>query len=365
MPSDHQEPASRPTRWRLRIVTRRALHRLAILAIVLIGLLIWAGFVMIRMPGESYTGPLPPLTTVQRVLREELEAHVTMLAGEIGPRNVAHPRRLTAARAYLEAMLAEMGYEVERQTYEAQGVQCANLIVERAGSAHSDEIIIVGAHYDSCWLSPGADDNASAVAGVLALARHFADARPQRTVRFACFVNEEPPFFQREGMGSLAYARRCRQRGENIAAMVCLEMIGCFSDEPSSQRYPIPGLGLFYPKRGDFIGFVGNLRSRRLVRETVGAFRRHAHFPSEGAALPAWVPGISLSDHWSFWKNGYKAVMVTDTAMYRYNQYHETTDTPEKLDYERMARVVDGLAAVIEDLAGGAHSPRITDAMLP
>jgi hypothetical protein len=350
-----REPASR--RFRFRIVTGSALRRLAILAIVIAGLLIWAGCVMIPMPGESYTGPLPPLTDAQKALREELEAHVTILAGEIGPRNVSHASSLAVARTYLETTLAGMGYEVEQQVYEAHGVDCANLIVERLGAARPDEIIVVGAHYDSCWISPGADDNASAVAGVLALARRFADLDPQRTVRFVCFVNEEPPFFQHEGMGSLAYARRCRQRGENIAAMVCLEMIGCYSDEPGSQEYPIPGLGLFYPKRGDFIGFVGNLRSRTLVRKAIGSFRNHAPFPSEGAALPGWVPGISLSDHWSFWQNGYKAVMVTDTAMYRYGHYHATTDTPEKLDYERMARVVDGLAGVIDDLAGGRSQP--------
>jgi hypothetical protein len=346
-----REPASR--RFRLHIVTKRALQRLAILAIVLFGLLIWAGVVMIRMPGESYTGPLPPLTKAQNALREELEAHVTMLAGEIGPRNVSHPSRLHAARTYLETILLTMGYEIEQQVYEVHGVECANLIVERPGAGQGDEIIVVGAHYDSCWISPGADDNASAVAGVLALARRFADLDPKRTVRFVCFVNEEPPFFQGEGMGSLAYARRCRERGENITAMICLEMIGCYRDEPSSQHYPIPGLGLFYPKRGDFIGFVGNLRSRALVRQVIGSFRRAAQFPSEGAALPGWVPGISLSDHWSFWRNGYKAVMVTDTAMYRYEHYHTMTDTPEKLDYERMARVVDGLAEVIERLGGG------------
>jgi len=341
-----------PHRFRFRIVTRGALQRLAILAIVLIGLLIWAGFVMIRMPGESYTGPLPALSEAQAALRDRLQAHVNVLAGEIGPRNVAHARSLAAAQTYLETTLSQMGYEVERQTYEAHGVECSNLIVERPGSAAGDEIIIVGAHYDSCFEAPGADDNASAVAGVLELARMFADADPQRTLRFICFVNEEPPFFQREGMGSLAYAKRCRQQEENIAAMVCLEMIGCYSDEPSSQRYPIPGLGLFYPKTGNYIGFVSNYSSRSLLRAVVGSFRGHTQFPSEGAALPGWVPGISLSDHWSFWKNGYDAVMVTDTAMFRYRHYHERTDTPEQLDYERMARVVEGLRAVVEELAG-------------
>ncbi|MHC4320424.1 MAG: M28 family peptidase, partial [Planctomycetota bacterium] len=170
---------------------------------------------------------------------------------------------------------------------------------------------------------------------------------------FLCFVNEEPPYFQTANMGSRVYARRCRQRGEDITAMICLETIGYYSDEKGSQNYP-PPLGLLYPSTGDFIALVGNYGSRALVRQVVESFRRHAQFPSEGAAMPGVLPGIGWSDHWAFWKEGYSAVMVTDTAPFRYPHYHQSTDTPDKIDYERMARVVEGMEAVVRELAGAS-----------
>jgi len=339
------------SRWR--VVTRRALCRLAIFAIVVLVAGVWGYFVMIRMPGKSFEGPPPPLTAEQAQLRDELRGHVRALAGEIGPRNVAHPKSLARAEEYLAETLRTMGHEVRRQTYEAEGVPCSNLIAEVPGVEAGGAMVIVGAHYDTCWTTPGADDNTSAVAATLALARRFARTRPQRTLRFVLFVNEEPPFFRTRRMGSLVYARHCAASNERIAAMICLEMLGYYSDGAGSQRYPLPGLGLAYPRRGDFIGFVSNLRSRRLLRDVIGAFRRHADIPSEGAALPGWAPGVGLSDHWSFWKAGYadRAIMVTDTAMFRNPNYHRPSDTPDTLDYARMARVVTGLEAVVRALA--------------
>jgi Zn-dependent M28 family amino/carboxypeptidase len=316
---------------------------------------VWGYFAMLGMPGDSFKGDLPPLSKAQATLREELEAHVRLLAEEIGARNVGYEEKLHEAEAYLELTLQRMGYDVQKQTFEAHGVDCSNLIVEIGGSAMPEEIVIIGAHYDTCGTSPGADDNASAVAATLALARRMKESKPTRTLRFACFVNEEPPFFTHEGMGSLEYARRCRQRDENIVAMVSLEMLGFYSDEPKSQKYPIPILGWFYPTTGDFIGFVGNVKSRRLVKRVIGAFRSSAQFPSEGAALPGLIPGVGWSDHWAFWQQGYPAIMVTDTAMYRSGLYHTLRDTPDTLDYERMARVVEGLEAVARDLAGAAE----------
>ena len=188
------------------------------------------------------------------------------------------------------------------------------------------------------------------VAGLLALARAWADRKPARTVRFVAFANEEPPFFQTGQMGSLVYARRCRQRRENIVAMMSLETIGCYDAAKGSQRYPFP-VGLFYPSRGDFIGFVSNTRNAPLVRRCVAAFRRHAQFPSEGGALPGGLPGIGWSDHWAFWQAGYPAVMVTDTAPFRYPHYHTPQDTPDKLDYTSLARVIAGLDKVLDELA--------------
>ena len=172
-----------------------------------------------------------------------------------------------------------------------------------------------------------------------------------KTLRFVAFVNEEPPFFQTEEMGSFVYAKRCKERGDHITAMISLETIGYFSDEPGSQKYPAAGLGFFYPGKGNFIGFAADTRSRPLLREAVAAFRQARKLPCEGAALPAAIPGIGWSDHWSFWQCGYPAIMVTDTAPFRYPHYHEPTDTPEKLDYDRFALVVSGMETVIRDLA--------------
>jgi Zn-dependent M28 family amino/carboxypeptidase len=188
------------------------------------------------------------------------------------------------------------------------------------------------------------------VAGLLALARRFAGKPCGQTLRFVAFVNEEPPYFQTEEMGSLVYARRCKARGDKISAMISLETIGYFSDEPRSQKYPAAGLGFFYPSKGNFIGFVGNTRSRALLRDAVSAFENARKLPCEGAALPAVIPGIGWSDQWAFWECGYPAIMVTDTAPFRYPHYHSSTDTPDKLDYDRFALVVSGMEKTIGDL---------------
>jgi Zn-dependent M28 family amino/carboxypeptidase len=169
-------------------------------------------------------------------------------------------------------------------------------------------------------------------------------------VRFVAFVNEEPPFYRSEQMGSRVYARRSRERRDHIVAMLSLETIGYYSDEPGSQLYPFP-LRFFYPSTGNFLAFVANLGSRGLLREALASFRRNAQFPSEGVAAPAFIPGVDWSDHWSFWQESYPALMVTDTAPYRYPHYHTLQDTPDKLDYERLARVVMGLHGMLRDLA--------------
>ncbi len=332
------------------VVTRAAIKRLAVFGILLAAFLCWCWWSMIRMPGENYRGPLEPLSAVDVPLRDALAADVAVLATEIGDRNVFKYDAYMRAAGFIEAQLAAAGYAVERQAFDAGGRTCVNLAAERPGSARAAEIVVVGAHYDSVPGCPAANDNGSGVAATLALARSFAASAPARTLRFVLFANEEPPHFQSAEMGSLVYARRCRARGENVVAMLSLETIGCYSDEPGSQRYPAP-FGLLYPTTGDFIGFVGNYASRRLVRQAIGTFRRHARFPSEGAAVPSFVAGVGWSDHWAFWQEGYCALMVTDTAPFRYLHYHEPSDTPDKLDFDRMARVVRGLRFVVDDLA--------------
>ena len=309
---------------------------------------------MIRMPGQSHQGPLPPLTNEQRTLAQELHSHVQMLAGQIGERNVFHHDRLVMAADYIRATLAGAGYEVRLQPYEVAGKICENIEAEVRGKNRPDDIIVIGAHYDSVQGSPGANDNASGVAATLALARAFAEATPARTLRFVSFANEEPPLFQTEHMGSRVYAMRSRERGENIVLMLSLETIGYYSDEPGSQRLLFP-LNLIYPSTGNFIAFVSNVENGSLVRQLVGSFRQQARFPSEGGALWDLIPGVGWSDHWAFWKEGYPAVMVTDTAPFRYPAYHSPADRPELVQYERMARVVSGLQAVIVEMT---NAPR-------
>jgi hypothetical protein len=305
---------------------------------------------MIRMPGKSFHGAPPPLTPEQTALRSELVSDVQALAGNIGERNFRRYRELVAAANFIERSFSAAGLRPRRDNYEMRGQSFDNIETEIRGA--QPEIVLIGAHYDSVVGSPGANDNGSGVAALLALARRFAGKPCARTLRFVAFVNEEPFMFQSPEMGSYVYASRCRAAGDRITAMLSLETIGYYSDAPGSQTYPLPGLGLFYPTTGNFIGFVGNVPSRALVREAIGQFRQHAQVPSQGAALPSGIPGIGWSDQWAFWQHGYPGIMITDTAPFRYPHYHAASDTPDKLDYVSMTRVVQGLEKMIEHLAG-------------
>ncbi|OGA96950.1 MAG: aminopeptidase [Betaproteobacteria bacterium RIFCSPLOWO2_12_FULL_66_14] len=309
----------------------------------------WLAWYMVAMPGKSYAGGLQPLSEEDKALADRLRRHVRAIASR--EHNVWTAPALEMAAQYIERTLSEQGHAVAAQRFRYQSSEVRNIEVEIAGGASASEIIVVGAHYDSIAGATGANDNGSGVAAVLELARLMRGAQLERSVRFVAFVNEEPPFYRTGEMGSQYYARRSRERGENVVAMLSLETIGYYSDRGGSQRYPFP-LGLFYPASGNFVAFVSNLGSRRLLHRALGAFRRHAEFPSEGVAAPAFIPGVDWSDHWSFWQQGYPALMVTDTALYRYPWYHSVQDTPDKIDYERLARVVTGLGGMLEELAG-------------
>jgi len=312
---------------------------------------------MTGMPGRSHSGALAPLTAAERELQDRLERHVRALAGEIGERNVFRAEALAYSARYLEERLRESGHTLTREGFTAASVDVHNLVVERRGTTRPEEIVVVGAHYDSVMGSPGANDNVTGAAALLEIARSLATQQPARTVRCAFFVNEEPPFYLTGEMGSLVHARAARQRGERIVAMLSLETLGYYTDEGRSQHYPFP-FGLFYPSKGNFVGFVGNLGSRNAVRSAIASFRRHSAFPSEGLAAPGFIPGVGWSDHWSFWQQGYPAVMVTDTALFRYGPYHTREDTPDKVIYDRLARVVAGLERVVFELAAARPDPR-------
>lgn len=284
------------------------------------------------------------------MLTDRLRAHVALLATEIGERNVLRPQALHAAADYIRGQWTMMGYQVAVQRYLANGIASENLEVTVPGKVKPDEIILIGAHYDSVPGSPGANDNGSGVAALLELGRAFLSVAPERSVRLVAFVNEEPPFFSLGQMGSMIYAKAARARGDDIRLMLSLEMLGCYRDEPGSQNYPVL-LHLCYPDRGNFVAFVSNLRSRKQLRQLVKVFRAHSTFPAESLAAFEFIPGVAWSDHLSFWRVGYPALMVTDTAFYRYAYYHSALDTPDKLNYVAMAQVVDGLQQALAALA--------------
>lgn len=309
-------------------------------------LLSTGGWYMMNMPGISYRGPFLPMSSTEISISEKLKAHVVYLAGKIGERNIWKQTNYTAASNYIAAQMNKNGLKVSEQKYSTDNIIVRNIIGEKLGTSKPEEIIIIGAHYDSVYGSPGADDNASGIAAMLVLAEQMKDKNLQRTVRFIAFCNEETPFFYTGQMGSWQYARFVHQNKEKIIAMFSIESIGYYSELPNSQSYP-PLLGLFYPDTGNYIGFVGNLSSRELVKQTIGLFRSYVKFPSQAIAAPPWIPGVSWSDHRSFWRLGYPAIMITDTVPYRNPHYHTHTDLPETLNYKYMARVVNGLLQVM------------------
>ena len=330
--------------------SRWGLIRMIALAGILPLLFVIIWLFTVRMPGPAFSGPLPPLTPNQELMRAGLERHVRALAHDIGVRSDKTYSNVLRASAYIEGRLQDLGYTVDSQEFFALGRSYRNIEATLPGApGHAHEVVVLGAHYDTAEDAPGADDNASGVAGVLELARIFAHERLPRTVRFVFFPNEEPPSFPTADMGSRHYAAAARARNDQIVAMLSIESIGYYDTEKGSQRYPFP-LNYAYPDVGDFIGFVSNLKSRSLLHRAIAAFRAHATVPTEGAAAPAWVPGVWWSDHWSFWREGYRAIMITDTAPYRNPFYHTPQDTPDKLDYDRMARVVHGLSYVVRAL---------------
>jgi len=286
-------------------------------------------------------------------IQNNLKKTVHVLAREIGPRGCLQAEALYRAGEYIASELTACGYSVLEQPCNYRGRTYKNIYVEKTGSSRPEEIYIVGAHYDTVAGTPGADDNASAVAGLLELARLLADRPLAATLHFVAFTLEEPPLFRSKKMGSYVYAERLSRAGTNVRGMICLEMIGFFSDSPGSQLFPLPFMKWVYPEKGNFITLVSNLQSRGFLQSVRRGFRKGTDLPVESLSTVSIVPGVDFSDHRSFWKFGYNAIMVTDTAFYRNPHYHGAGDVPETLDYERMAEVVLGLNSAIEGVSGG------------
>lgn len=308
---------------------------LMILAVGLVGFLAWCA-TFSGDPEDTASREAEPARVAA------LESHVRALAE---PRSDSVPQGYDQAESYIEAQLEAMGYEVQSQAVESDRRVSRNIFVET--DAESDKLVIIGAHYDGAFLTPGADDNASGVAVGIELARSFAGRKTAPTVRFVFFANEEPPHFRQETMGSQVMTDSLVAAGREVEWMISLEMLGYYDDTEGSQKYP-PVLNLFYPTKGNFVAFVGNLDSRDVLSKMLTAYRKDDVVAGYGFAGPTWIRGIDFSDHMPFWNAGYPALMVTDTAFFRNPHYHEPTDTPETLDYERMAHVTTSLERVFE-----------------
>jgi len=314
--------------------------------LLLIGALIYYG---ISMPGESYQGELPGLDEEMQLSRDRLSAHVYALSEEIGERHYQQEGSLRKTADYIEKSFTDMGFNPVAEIYSDKLYR--NIVVNLYGKQRRDEIIIVGAHYDTVWLSPGADDNASGVAAMLEIARGLHGKHFPKTIRFIAFANEEWPFFGRDKMGSLVNAKNSFNRNELVSGMLALEMLGYYSKAPNSQAYPKP-LSYFYPQQANFVAFVSNFSSRNLLHEAISEFRNADLFPSAGLIAPRFlVPDIRRSDNSSFWAYNYPAIMVTDTSNYRNRMYHTNGDMHRTLDYDAMARVVAGLQQTVAALA--------------
>jgi Zn-dependent M28 family amino/carboxypeptidase len=282
-----------------------------------------------------------------------LKEHVRMLTQTIGERSVAVPENLELTADYLQTSFEEIGLSVHRQSYRYEADTVSNIITQIEGRGSSAAHYIVGAHYDSVAGTVGADDNASAVAVLLETARSLTlNGPPASAVTFVGFALEEPPVFGSRAMGSRVYAAAARRERMQITGMVCLEMVGYTCRDPGCQQYPFPLMFFGYPRTGDFIGIVGNFGSRDFSRRLKESFQRSGHLPVVSLTVPfnGWiVPSVRLSDHASFWDNGFPAVMVTDSAFFRNPHYHRPSDTMETLDFDYMARLVKSLATFLRE----------------
>jgi Zn-dependent M28 family amino/carboxypeptidase len=259
--------------------------------------------------------------------------------------------KLDEAAKYIESRLKETGIPSTKQTYTVEGQTFRNVIA--TFGPNDGERIIVGAHYDSCGSLPCADDNASGTASLLELARLLSRDKDQPKTRIdvVFYTLEEPPFFRTSDMGSGVHADQLKKDGAKVRAMLCLEMVGYFTDKPNTQEFPVSAAGLVYPKTGNFIAVIGDMGGASLVRRVKSSMTSASDLPVWSMNAPASLPGIDFSDHLSYWAKGFPAVMITDTAFYRNKNYHQPSDKPDTLDYARMAKVVDQVYAAVLDLA--------------
>lgn len=290
----------------------------------------------------------PKIENSTKVDSEKLRIHVEKISNEFYPRSQANLVNLNKTADYIKSEFEKSGGKVSEQNYRVEGREFRN-IISLFGN-EMNERIIIGAHYDSCGDTVGADDNASGVAGLIELANLLGKEDLPIQTELIAYTLEEPPFFATTGMGSHVHAKSLKENEVKVRLMISLEMIGYFSDEPNSQEFPVSILKLLYPTKGNFISIVGNFTNILTVRNIKSAMQSTSDLLVYSTNVPTLIPGVDFSDHRNYWIFGYEAIMITDTAFYRNKNYHTTADTPEKLDYVRMAKVVEGVYKYIKTL---------------
>jgi len=320
------------------------------LGILFIFFLVFSYWYMVRCEGTWDEAPLEMgMKEELKGMENELRAIVSFFADSLGPRNPVHYASLTAAKNWIINRWESIGYEVNEQTFLVEGKECSNLEIVLPGSQRSSEIVILSAQYDTWPDSPGANNNASGMAVLLKLSEMLKNYQPDRTLRLVAFTTQEPPYDNTESMGSLRYAQRSKELGEDIRVILSMDAIGIYRHEPGTQKLPFP-FSLFYPDRGDFLGFIANLKTRPYVVEATRGFRKGSSFPIRGGGVPSWVKGAAWSDHGSFWKFGYAGMQITDTGAYRSLSHTTSEDTIDKIDFVALARITIGMYASIIEL---------------
>jgi hypothetical protein len=324
---------------------RNRLKRIGLLIFFLLVLPILLIWVVCVQPSHA-AGPRSARTVPAARLKE----HVLTLSEKYHPRSYAYPANLNLCAAYILDHFQKAGAQTELQEYAVGPTIYKN--VRAFFGPESGGRLVVGAHYDAYSRTPGADDNASGVAGLIELAYLLGDQTnlPKR-IELVAYTLEEPPFFRSKDMGSYRHARLLRNQNMEVQAMLSLEMIGYFTDEKGVQRFPLPIMRFFYPRQGNFVTVVGNLSERGLVRRIKAGMNGATDLPVHSVNAPWFVPGIDLSDHRNYWKLGFDAVMITDTAFYRNREYHKSGDTADRLDYDRMGKVVVAVFEALKLLA--------------
>lgn len=298
------------------------------------------------------TQPVLPAAKLTDAFKFEwrlLSQHVYAISDILSPRSWQHKEKLELTAGYIAEEWRLAGIETEQQVFETGQGEYKNVF--SAYGPDTEEVIVVGAHFDAEGTNPGADDNASGVAGLIELGKSLKGAELKTRVLLVGFTLEEPPHFGTEEMGSWFFARALASSNKKVKAMISLEMIGYYSDEPGSQEYPSPLMRLFYPGEGNFIAVAANFKNIPLTRRVKRSLNSASAVPAYSINAPAALEGIDFSDHRNFWAEGYPAVMITDTAFYRNKAYHTAEDKPERLDYKRMAEVMSGVRQAVIDLA--------------